>query len=76
MEFGAHIVVHSATKWIDGQGRCLGGVILCHEDFLKEHLQLYLRNTGPVISPFNAWVHLKESGDARSAHEGAFARTR
>jgi O-succinylhomoserine sulfhydrylase len=59
MEFGAHIVVHSATKWIDGQGRCLGGMILCHEDFLKDHLQLFLRNTGPVISPFNAWVHLK-----------------
>src|ERR1700749_411271 len=59
MEFGAHIIVHSATKWIDGQGRCLGGVILCHEDFLKDHLQFYLRNTGPAISPFNAWVHLK-----------------
>ena len=59
MEFGAHIVVHSSTKYIDGQGRCLGGVILCDEDFLKDHLQLYLRNTGPAISPFNAWVHLK-----------------
>jgi O-succinylhomoserine sulfhydrylase len=57
--FGAHIVVHSSTKYIDGQGRCLGGVILCHEDFLAERLQPYLRNTGPVMSPFNAWVHLK-----------------
>ena len=59
MEFGADIVVHSSTKYIDGQGRALGGVILCKEDFLKDHLQIYLRNTGPVISPFNAWLHLK-----------------
>jgi O-succinylhomoserine sulfhydrylase len=59
MEFGAHIVVHSSTKYIDGQGRCLGGVILCKEDFLKDHLQVFLRNTGPAMSPFNAWVHLK-----------------
>lgn len=59
MEFGAHIVVHSSTKYIDGQGRCLGGVVLCHEDFLKDHLQTFIRNTGPVMSPFNAWVHLK-----------------
>lgn len=59
MEFGADIVVHSSTKYIDGQGRALGGVILCKEDFLKDHLQIFLRNTGPAISPFNAWLHLK-----------------
>jgi O-succinylhomoserine sulfhydrylase len=59
MEFGADIVVHSSTKYIDGQGRALGGVILCKEDFLKDHLQIFLRNTGPSISPFNAWLHLK-----------------
>jgi len=59
IEFGADIVVHSSTKYIDGQGRCLGGVILCKEDFLKDHLQIFLRNTGPALSPFNAWVHLK-----------------
>ncbi|HSZ73550.1 MAG TPA: O-succinylhomoserine sulfhydrylase [Rhizomicrobium sp.] len=59
MEFGAHIVIHSSTKYIDGQGRCLGGVILCGQDFLKNHLQVFLRNTGPSMSPFNAWVHLK-----------------
>jgi O-succinylhomoserine sulfhydrylase len=59
MEFGAHIVVHSSTKYIDGQGRVLGGVILCREDFLKQHLQTFYRNVGPAISPFNAWVHLK-----------------
>jgi O-succinylhomoserine sulfhydrylase len=59
MEFGADIVVHSSTKYIDGQGRALGGMILCKEDFLKDHLQIYLRNTGPAISPFNAWLHVK-----------------
>jgi O-succinylhomoserine sulfhydrylase len=59
MKYGAHIVVHSSTKYIDGQGRCLGGVVLCHEDFLNDRLQPFLRNTGPVMSPFNAWVHLK-----------------
>lgn len=58
-EFGADIVVHSSTKYIDGQGRALGGVILCKEDFLKDHLQSFIRNTGPSISPFNAWIHLK-----------------
>jgi O-succinylhomoserine sulfhydrylase len=59
MALGAHIVVHSSTKYIDGQGRAMGGVILCREDFLKDHLQIFLRNTGPTISPFNAWLHLK-----------------
>jgi O-succinylhomoserine sulfhydrylase len=59
MVFGADIVVHSSTKYIDGQGRAMGGVILCKEDFLKDHLQIFLRNTGPAMSPFNAWVHLK-----------------
>ncbi|HEV2653162.1 MAG TPA: O-succinylhomoserine sulfhydrylase [Rhizomicrobium sp.] len=59
MELGADIVIHSSTKYIDGQGRALGGVILCKEDFLKDHLQSFIRNTGPSISPFNAWLHLK-----------------
>ena len=59
IEFGAHIVIHSSTKYIDGQGRALGGVILCQKDFLDDHLQVFLRNTGPSISPFNAWLHLK-----------------
>jgi O-succinylhomoserine sulfhydrylase len=67
MEYGADIVVYSATKHIDGQGRCLGGVILCDEKFLKDHLQVFLRNTGPSMSPFNAWVLVKalESLDLR-----------
>ena len=59
MEFGADVVVHSTTKYIDGQGRAMGGIILCKEDFLNNHLQIFLRNTGPCISPFNAWVHVK-----------------
>jgi len=58
-EMGADIVVHSTTKFIDGQGRALGGAILCHPDFLEDNLQQFLRNTGPAISPFNAWLHLK-----------------
>lgn len=59
MEYGADIVVYSATKHIDGQGRCLGGVILSDEKFLTEHLLPFIRNTGPTISPFNAWVLIK-----------------
>jgi len=58
-ELGADIVVYSATKHIDGQGRCLGGVVLASEKFVTDHLQTYLRQTGPSISPFNAWVLLK-----------------
>ena len=75
MEFGAHIVVHSSTKYIDGQGRALGGVILCHEDFLTDHLQSFMRNTGPTISPFNAWLHLKslETLDLRMRAHSASA---
>ncbi|MCY4035351.1 MAG: O-succinylhomoserine sulfhydrylase [Hyphomicrobiales bacterium] len=59
MEFGADIVVYSATKYIDGQGRCLGGCVLCSEQFLEDHLRTYMRQTGPAMSPFNAWVMLK-----------------
>jgi O-succinylhomoserine sulfhydrylase len=59
LKHGADVVIYSATKHIDGQGRCLGGVILCSEKFLKDHLHTFLRQTGPSISPFNAWVMLK-----------------
>jgi O-succinylhomoserine sulfhydrylase len=59
MDFGADIVIYSATKHIDGQGRCLGGVVLCDRAFADDYLQMYLRHTGPAISPFNAWVMLK-----------------
>jgi len=59
MAMGADIVVYSATKHMDGQGRCLGGVILCRAQHVKDHLGVFLRQTGPAISPFNAWVMLK-----------------
>ena len=59
MEFGADIVVYSATKYIDGQGRCLGGCVLSSEQFLEDHLAMYMKHTGPAMSPFNAWVMLK-----------------
>lgn len=59
LKLGADVVVYSATKHIDGQGRCLGGVVLCSRKFLKDHLHTFLRQTGPSISPFNAWVMLK-----------------
>jgi O-succinylhomoserine sulfhydrylase len=59
MEFGAHVSVHSSTKYIDGQGRALGGVVCCTEDFYSRYLQTWIRNTGPSISPFTAWLHLK-----------------
>lgn len=59
LELGADVVVYSATKHIDGQGRCLGGAILSSRTFIEEKLQPFLRHTGPSLSPFNAWVLLK-----------------
>jgi O-succinylhomoserine sulfhydrylase len=59
MPLGADIVVYSATKHIDGQGRCLGGVVLGTKDFIEDKLHTYLKQTGPSLSPFNAWVLLK-----------------
>ncbi|NUR13504.1 MAG: O-succinylhomoserine sulfhydrylase [Bradyrhizobium sp.] len=59
LALGADVVVYSATKHIDGQGRCLGGVILSSEAFIAEHIHNFMRQTGPSISPFNAWVLLK-----------------
>jgi O-succinylhomoserine sulfhydrylase len=59
LALGADCVVYSATKHIDGQGRCLGGVILGSTDFIEKNVQLFLRMTGPTLSPFNAWVLLK-----------------
>lgn len=55
IKFGAHLVIHSATKLIDGQGRVLGGVTVGREDLIRE-VYLFSRNTGPAMSPFNAWV--------------------
>ncbi|MEM9519691.1 MAG: O-succinylhomoserine sulfhydrylase [Actinomycetota bacterium] len=59
MAFGADVVVYSATKHIDGQGRTLGGAVLCSDRFHTDHLQDFLRHTGPSLSPFNAWVLVK-----------------
>jgi len=58
-ELGADVVVYSATKHIDGQGRSLGGVILASKEFVEQELTPYLRHTGPALSPFNAWIMLK-----------------
>jgi O-succinylhomoserine sulfhydrylase len=59
LELGAHIVVYSATKHIDGQGRCLGGIVLSDKKWIDENLHDYFRHTGPSLSPFNAWTLLK-----------------
>nr|CAA09983.1 O-succinylhomoserine sulfhydrylase [Rhizobium etli] len=59
LELGAHIVVYSATKHIDGQGACLGGVVLADKAWIDENLHDYFRHTGPAMSPFNAWTLLK-----------------
>ncbi|MEX2034989.1 MAG: O-succinylhomoserine sulfhydrylase [Xanthobacteraceae bacterium] len=59
LALGADCVVYSTTKHIDGQGRCLGGVILGSQKFIDDHIQTFIRQTGPSMSPFNAWVMLK-----------------
>jgi len=59
LELGADVVVYSATKHIDGQGRCLGGAILCDNALLTDVIGPFLRHTGPSLSPFNGWVLLK-----------------
>jgi O-succinylhomoserine sulfhydrylase len=59
LELGADCVVYSATKHIDGQGRCLGGVVLASEKFITDNIHTLIRQTGPSMSPFNAWVLLK-----------------
>lgn len=58
-ECGADIVIYSATKHIDGQGRCLGGIILGKQDYIDNELANFVRQTGPSLSPFNAWVMVK-----------------
>ncbi len=56
---GADIVIHSATKYLDGQGRCVGGAVLGSDDLLAEDVVGFLRTAGPTLSPFNAWIFLK-----------------
>ena len=75
LQLGADCVVYSATKHVDGHGRCLGGVVLGSKAFIDTHMHNYLRQTGPALSPFNAWVMLKslESLPVRVAHQMASA---
>ncbi len=74
IEYGAHLVVHSATKWIDGQGRVLGGVIAGKKELIHE-IYLFCRSTGPSMAPFNAWVLSKslETLDVRMERHAANA---
>ncbi|VAW80263.1 O-acetylhomoserine sulfhydrylase / O-succinylhomoserine sulfhydrylase, partial [hydrothermal vent metagenome] len=59
LELGADIVIHSATKYLDGQGRCVGGAVVGSEEVVGESVYGFLRTCGPTMSPFNAWVFLK-----------------
>lgn len=77
LELGADVVVYSATKHIDGQGRSLGGVILSTNEFAQTNLKDFLRHTGPAMSPFNAWLLLKglETLELRVTRQMENART-
>lgn len=59
LDFGAHIVIHSATKFLDGQGRALGGAVIGDADTVGDKVFRFLRTCGPTMSPFNAWVFYK-----------------
>ncbi len=74
IDFGADLVIHSATKWIDGQGRVLGGVIVGKKELIQQ-IYLFCRSTGPALSPFNAWVLSKslETLDVRMERHAANA---
>ena len=75
VELGADVIIYSTTKHIDGQGRCLGGVILGSHDFVRGVAEPYLKHTGGAMSPFNAWVMLKglETLDLRCRAQAASA---
>ncbi|HRO12764.1 MAG TPA: O-succinylhomoserine sulfhydrylase [Amaricoccus sp.] len=76
LPLGADVVVYSATKHIDGQGRCLGGVVLGRREFIRGPLETFLKHTGGALSPFNAWVMLKglETLDLRCRAQAATAQ--
>lgn len=76
LELGADVVIYSATKHIDGQGRVLGGVVLGTTEFIRKTLEPYMKHTGGSMSPFNAWVLLKglETMDLRVRAQGATAQ--
>ncbi|MES1925088.1 O-succinylhomoserine sulfhydrylase [Salinisphaera sp. T31B1] len=59
LDFGAHVVTHSATKFLDGQGRALGGAVVGDEDIVGDRVFRFLRTCGPTMSPFNAWIFYK-----------------
>jgi len=59
LEFGAHLVIHSATKYLDGQGRCVGGAVVTGDDKIRDAIFAMVRTGGTTLSPFNAWVFLK-----------------
>ena len=75
LELGADVVIYSATKHIDGQGRCLGGVVLGTKRFIRDTLEPFMKHTGAALSPFNAWVLLKglETLDLRVRAQAATA---
>jgi O-succinylhomoserine sulfhydrylase len=74
IDFGADLVIHSATKWLDGQGRVLGGVVLGKKELIQQ-IYVFCRSTGPALSPFNAWVLSKslETLDVRMERHAANA---
>jgi O-succinylhomoserine sulfhydrylase len=76
IKFGADLVIHSATKWLDGQGRVLGGMIAGKKELIKE-IYLFCRSTGPSLSPFNAWILSKslETLDVRMERHASNALT-
>ncbi len=76
LQLGADVVVYSATKHIDGQGRAMGGAVLASQQFHDDHLNQFLRHTGPSMSPFNAWILVKglETLDIRMRQHCANAR--
>ena len=75
IELGADVVIDSATKHIDGHGRCLGGIVLGRREFIRGPLELFMKHTGGALSPFNAWVMLKglETLDLRCRAQAAAA---
>ncbi len=76
LDLGVDVLIYSTTKHIDGQGRCLGGVVLGSRDFIRKTLEPYLKHTGGALSPFNAWVMLKglETLDLRVRAQAASAQ--
>lgn len=76
IDFGADLVIHSATKWIDGQGRVLGGIVVGKKELIQQ-IYLFCRSTGPALSPFNAWVLSKslETLDVRMERHASNALT-